>query len=105
MPIEAAAAPGGGASLRSLGVDPVMAARPDMASGADFGSVLMAGLRHVDHKIATANDLVRQFALDDDIPVHQVTFALEEARMSMEMAMQVRARLVESYRDLMNMQL
>ncbi len=108
MPIEAVAALDTGAALSAaqpLGVDPALVVRADLASGADFGSVLMAGLRTVDRKIATANDLVRQFALDDDIPVHQVTFALEEARMSMELAMQVRARLVESYRDLMAMQL
>jgi len=37
--------------------------------------------------------------------VHQVTLALEQARLSVELAMQVRQRLVESYRELMNMQL
>ena len=49
--------------------------------------------------------MVRRFALGDAIPVHQVTYALEEARMSVELALQVRSRLVEAYRDLMNMQL
>jgi flagellar hook-basal body complex protein FliE len=37
------------------------------------------------------------------VPLHQVTYALEEARLSVELAMQVRTRLVESYRELMNM--
>jgi len=49
--------------------------------------------------------MVKAFALDDSIPVHQVTFALEEARLAVELAMQVRTRLLESYRELMNMQL
>jgi len=75
------------------------------ASGAGFGEVLMAGLRGVDAKIATADRLVQQFAVDDSVPVHQVTMALEEARLSVELAMQVRARLVEGYRELMNMPL
>lgn len=70
-----------------------------------FGDILASGMRHVESKLATANDLVRQFALDDSVPLHQVTFALEEARLSVELAMQVRSRLVESYRELMNMQL
>ena len=52
-----------------------------------------------------ADELVRQFALDDSVPVHQVTIALEEARLSIELATQVRTRLVETYRELMNMQL
>lgn len=75
------------------------------SAGAGFGEILMAGLRGVDAKIATADKLVQQFAVDDSVPVHQVTMALEEARLSIELAMQVRARLVEGYRELMNMPL
>ena len=74
-------------------------------AGASFASILRSGLESVNDKIATADGLVQQFALDDSIPVHQVTFALEEARLSVEFAMQVRQRLVETYRELMNMQL
>jgi flagellar hook-basal body complex protein FliE len=37
--------------------------------------------------------------------VHQVTYALEEARLSVELAMQVRAKLLDGFRELMNMQL
>lgn len=73
--------------------------------GAGFGEVLMRGLRGVDEKIATADTLVQQFAVDDSVPVHQVTMALEQARLSVEVAMQVRSRLVEGYREIMNMPL
>ncbi len=73
--------------------------------GAGFGELLMQGLRGVDAKLNAADNLVARFAVDDDIPVHQVTMALEEARLSVDLAMQVRGRLVEGYRELMNMQL
>ena len=72
---------------------------------ASFQTLLSAGLDAVNRKVADADALVRQFALDDSVAVHRVTFALEEARLSVEFAMQVRARLVEAYRDLMTMQL
>ena len=95
-----------------LGTDPVITrlgvaeAMPAAATPqVGFGEVLAAGLRQVDAKVATANGLVRQFALGESIPLHQVTYALEEARLAVELAMQVRTRLVESYRELMNMQL
>lgn len=78
-------------------------AAPQASGG--FSDILMYGLRGVDEKVATADKLVQQFAIDDSIPVHQVTIALAEARVSVELAMQVRARLVEGYRELMNMQL
>lgn len=78
---------------------------PGQAVQASFGELLAAGMRQVDTKVSEANDLVRRFAVDDTVPLHQVTFALEEARLSVELAMQVRGRLVESYREIMNMQL
>lgn len=70
-----------------------------------FEDMLSSGLNAVETKVSRSEDLVRQFAVDDSIPVHQVTIALEEARLAVELAMQVRTRLVEGYRELMNMQL
>lgn len=70
-----------------------------------FGRLLMQGLQSVDAKLNASDALVRRFAVDDSVPVHQVTIALEEARLSVELAMQVRSRLIEGYRELMNMSL
>jgi flagellar hook-basal body complex protein FliE len=103
--IEAVGAVGPGSAepvVARLSVAPAMV--PAQAQ-AGFADILASGMRHVEGKLATANDLVRQFALDDSVPLHQVTYALEEARLSVELAMQVRSRLVESYRELMNMQI
>lgn len=75
------------------------------APSRNFGEMLASGLQDVENKIDNANQLVRAFAVDDSIPVHQVTIALEEARIAVELAMQVRTRLVEGYREIMNMQL
>lgn len=79
------------------------AAGPALTGG--FARMLLDGLSQVDHKIAEADAQARAFALDDNIPVHQVTYALEEARLSVELMMQVRARLMEGFQDLMRMQL
>jgi len=77
------------------------------ASGAvpSFASLLTNGLDDVSAKVQDADKLARAFALDDSIPLHQVTFALENARLSLEMMTQVRTRLIEGYQQLMNMQL
>jgi len=84
-----------------LGGMPAAAAQP----GGGFAEVLMSGLRGVEAKVANADALVQRFAVDDSVPVHQVTMALAEAKLSVELAMQVRSRLVEGYRELMNMPL
>jgi len=106
LPISAIGAEGAAPLLNQLGIATAAAPSPTPPTAPpSFASVLSAGLEGVDRKIAAADDLVRQFALDDSVPLHQVTFALEEARLSVELAMQLRARLVETYRDLMAMQL
>lgn len=78
---------------------------PPASNAPPFSSLLINGLEGVSAKINEADNMVRAFALDDSIPVHQVTFALEEARLSLEMMLQVRNRLLEGYQQLMNMQL
>lgn len=88
-----------------LGGMPIAAQAPVASSGPGFGDMVKTGLQQIDAKVAHAEDMARAFALDDSVPVHQVTMALEEARMSVELAMQVRQRLVDGYRELMNMQL
>lgn len=75
------------------------------ATPGSFSDMLLSGLSKVDHQIAEADSLVRRFALGEQIPIHQVTIALEQARISLELAMQVRSRLLEGYREIMNMQL
>lgn len=91
-------------AINRLGVD-LLADPLRSATPSSFNSVLSAGIEAMDSRLAKAEDLVRQFAVDDNVPVHQVTIAIEEARLSVELAMQVRARLLEGYRELMNMQL
>jgi flagellar hook-basal body complex protein FliE len=81
------------------------AAPPMPPGGSSFASLLTDGIRSMEAKIGRADTLVKAFALGDGVPVHQVTYALEEARLSVELAMQVRTRLLEGYRELMNMQL
>ncbi len=83
------------------------AARPEASelAGPSFAELLAQGLNNVEARVDHANALVRAFAVDDSVPIHEVTIALEEARLAVEFAMQVRSRLVDGYREIMNMQL
>jgi flagellar hook-basal body complex protein FliE len=70
-----------------------------------FASLLTDGAQRVSDDVMSADRLAREFAVSDSIPVHQVTYALEQARLSLSLMMQVRNRLLEGYQQLMNMQL
>jgi flagellar hook-basal body complex protein FliE len=91
------------AETSAVAVGRQAAAQPSPAVG--FSTLLSEGVASMDAKVAHADQMVSRFALDDSVPLHQVTIALEEARLSVEFAMQVRQRFVEGYRELMNMQL
>ncbi|HEX8232316.1 MAG TPA: flagellar hook-basal body complex protein FliE [Caulobacteraceae bacterium] len=73
--------------------------------GVSFSKLMTEGFNGVNQKMVEADAMVQAFTLDDSIPVHQVTYALEHARLSFELALQVRNRLVEGYQELMRMQL
>ncbi len=70
-----------------------------------FGQMLAKGVDHVNQTLIDAEKLSTAFAVDDSVPLHQVTFALQEARLSLEMMLQVRSRLIDAYQQFAGMQL
>lgn len=89
--------PGPGVDMASQAASPT--------DGPAFGDIIAQGLDSVEARIDHADEMVRAFTLDQDVPVHQVTIALAEASLAVELALQVRTRVVEAYREVMNMQL
>lgn len=89
-------------ALSAVQTDPSAAATP--ATGASFTRMMSEGIEQTNAQLLEADRMTRAFALGEDIPVHQVTFALEQARLSFELMSQVRTRLVESYQEILRMQ-
>lgn len=73
--------------------------------GASFSQMLLGGIDQVDQQLVDADAKIASFALDDAMPPHEVLFAIEQARHSLELLLQVRSRLVEGYQEIMRMQL
>lgn len=90
-----------------LGAASPMKAVATMAAApvASFADLLTKGIDATNTKLARADALVAQAAVDTSVPLHQVTFALEEARISFELLIQVRNRLIDASQQLLNMQL
>ncbi|NJM51332.1 MAG: flagellar hook-basal body complex protein FliE [Sphingomonadales bacterium] len=76
------------------------AVKPNMA----FSDMLISGVEQTGEKLAAADKILLQFAAGEEIPIHQVTFALEQARLSFELMIQLRNKLVEASQQLINMQ-
>ena len=102
MSIEAIA-PVAAAALRPIA--PLGGSIAPAIGSASFADVLARGIATTEAKLSEADRLVTQFAIDDSIPLHRVTYALEEARISFELMLQVRNRLLEGAQQLLNLQL
>ncbi|HND62670.1 MAG TPA: flagellar hook-basal body complex protein FliE [Opitutaceae bacterium] len=72
--------------------------------GAGFGQVLDGLVATVSDKQATAQALTRQVLLGETGQLHQSVIAMQEASVAFSMMVEVRNKLVESYQELMRMQ-
>lgn len=89
-------------ALASVQIDPAVAS--GQGAGVSFTRMMSEGIEQTNTRLLEADQMTRAFALGEDMPVHQVTFALEQARLSFELMNQVRTRLVESYQEILRMQ-
>ena len=69
-----------------------------------FASFVSDGLAQVDRGLQTSQFDLQRLAAGDVSGLHQVMVRLEESRLSMQLVLQVRNRLLESYQELMRMQ-
>lgn len=71
----------------------------------DFRAVLNEQLNKLNDKQVEADNYINDLISGKDVNLHQVMIATEEARLSLELAVQIRNKVVEAYKELNNMQL
>ena len=69
-----------------------------------FGDALKAALGDVSQLQGDAKDLIAAFVRGEPVEVHQVMAAAEEAALSLELLVEIRNKLTEAYRTVINMQ-
>jgi flagellar hook-basal body complex protein FliE len=73
-------------------------------SGDGFGQMLDGLVSVVDGKQATAQAVTKQVLLGDSGQLHQSVIAMQEASVAFSLMVEVRNKLVDSYQELMRMQ-
>ncbi len=94
--------------LRAINPDlaaPVV--NPTGASGpsSSFGNVLGRMVEEVNSKQVAANQSVNQLVSGQNVSLHQTVLAMEEANISFQLMVEVRNKLLDSYQELMRMQI
>lgn len=78
---------------------------PHLAAPSEgFGQMLDGLVATVDAKQGTAKALTRKVLMGDSDQLHQSVIAMQEAGVAFSMMVEVRNKLVESYQELMRMQ-
>lgn len=74
-------------------------------TGNSFKDVLKDSLEKINEKQVDANNITNEFVSGGDIEVHEMILSMEEAKMSLQLAIQVRNKVVDAVKELTNMQL
>ena len=99
MPISGISLPQGG-----IGVGSSLPSLGGKTDGASFGDTLKNALGEVSDVQDSAEDIVAAYLRGDQVELHQVMAATEEAGIALEMLVEVRNKLTEAYRSVINMQ-
>lgn len=71
----------------------------------DFFSVLKDKLDGINEKQITSENTTSAFISGEEVDVHKVMLDAEEAKLSLELAVQMRNKIVEAYQEINRMQL
>lgn len=74
-------------------------------AGGNFEGTLGRLVSDVSAKQAAASEAVAGLATNSGVPLHQAVIAMEEASVSFQLMVEVRNKLLESYQELMRMQI
>jgi len=78
---------------------------PFIAEGENsFGSTLTRALNEVSDARDTSGDLTRRFAAGENVELHHVMAASEEAGIALDLLIELRNKAVEAYRSVISMQ-
>lgn len=91
-----------GAAARE--VAPAAAAGAPGTAGPGFGELIEAGLGEVNRQLLASQVDMQRLAVGEAQNLHEVMIRLEESRLSFQLMLQVRNRLLEAYQDVMKMQ-
>jgi flagellar hook-basal body complex protein FliE len=68
----------------------------------NFSNSINSGLTSVNNNIEAADKAQESFAMGEDVSVHDVMIASEKAALSLQMAMQIRNKLISAYSEINN---
>ena len=79
-------------------------AAPQPSSGASFGDMFKKAINDTSGMQDNAQDLIASYLRGEPVELHQVMAASEEASISLELLVELRNKLTDAYKTVMNIQ-
>lgn len=78
---------------------------PRATAQMDFSPLLKSGANQLTEQTGRANELLSSYALGENVSPHELVMAMEQAKLSMQLAVEVRNKLVDAYQELTRLQI
>lgn len=88
----------------AAGLASSVVARDKAADASGFAKQLTDALNQVNELQVKADDYAAKLVLGEVDDIHQVTVAMEQAKLSLQLAVQVRNKIIEAYQEIARMQ-
>jgi flagellar hook-basal body complex protein FliE len=89
-------------SVQEIATGPLQEAEP--AAGSGFAAWMTREMGTVNDKMVQSDQLLQRLATGEVDNLHQVMLSIEEAKLSFQLLVQVRNKLLEAYQDILRMQ-
>lgn len=76
----------------------------DRSEAVAFADMLGQGLGGVNESLKASDAILQAMAMQEPVSAHDVMLTMEKAKMELRLAVEVRDKLLESYQELMRMQ-
>jgi flagellar hook-basal body complex protein FliE len=86
------------------GLEPSESTAPLPKAGGSFGDLFKKALNDTSELQTNARSQIEAFLRGEPVELHQLMAAAEEASISLELLVEIRNKLTEAYRSVMNMQ-
>ena len=91
-----------GHGTQAIAAPPALTDPTGQTAPASFGTMLTNAIANVNQAQMHAGDMTARFAAGEPMDVHQVMIASQEASVALNLAMQVRNKLVDGYTEIMH---
>ncbi len=70
-----------------------------------FFNMISEKLHSIDHSVKESDGLMQAYIKGENIPVHEIMIALGKAKTEIQLAVEIRNKLLESYQEITRIQL